>query len=521
MNVLSMTKSLVAAVREWIDSCDEKRFVWFALAAYIVLAVANIITHEMWGDEMQHWLIAKDSHSLRELFHNLGYDGHPPLWNLMLYALTRVTHNPAAMQYLHLAIAVASAYVFLRFAPFTRLQSLLFVFGYYPLYEYAAISRNYAIGVLLLFVICTVYRAGAGKKYLLLAVLLFLLAQTNAYGFLIVVSITGTLVFEFLVDKEVRAYVCCRKSIVLSSICIVLTGLVISAVVMIPEPDSHFAGIWTTRIDFKQLQETLVSVWQSYVPIPRLTHAYWNSNIFPGRTVPSVLAVPLLCFVFFLSARKRIPFVLFCSSTFLILVFQYVKYMGSMRHWGHLFIMFIVCLWLGRSYSGDAEVKWRFLQKPVDYCRRCKGAFIGTLLAIHFAAGIHASAMEWLYPFSQAKNAAIYIEQNHLDKLPIVGYVDHAASAVAGYLGREIYYAGGDKAGSFVIFNRQWVPQMDESTMLERVRRVAAREKSDVLLVLYQKLRADDESVIEMSEFTGSIKTKENFYLYLLKYPAE
>lgn len=79
MNVLSRTKLLVAAARGRFDSCDEKRFVWFALAAYVVLAAANIITHEMWRDELQAWMIADNSRTLAELFSNLRYETHPPL----------------------------------------------------------------------------------------------------------------------------------------------------------------------------------------------------------------------------------------------------------------------------------------------------------------------------------------------------------------------------------------------------------------------------------------------------------
>jgi hypothetical protein len=365
----------------------------------------------MWADELQSWMIAANSRTVEEFFLNMKFDvGHPPLWNLMLYVLSWFTHNPVSMQYLHLTIAVVSAYIFLRFAPFTRLQRLLFIFGYYPLYEYVAISRNYAIGVLLLFIICAVYRAGAGKKYWQLAVLLFLLAQTSAHEFLIAVSITLTLVFEFLVDKETREYVCRRKLVALFSICIVLTGLAISAAVTKPAPDSPLV-VWTTRINPKRLQETLATIWQSYVPIPGLKHVYWNSNIFPDKTVRCILAVPLLCFAFLIFARKRMPLVLFYSSTLLMLAFQYFVYMGFLRNFGHLFIMFIVCLWLERLYHDDTGIEWRFLQRAADYCKRHKSTFIGTLLAIHFASGVHASAMGWLYPFSQAKNTAAYIKR--------------------------------------------------------------------------------------------------------------
>ncbi len=521
MGFLPRLTGLVKNIEGHLDSYDEKTFRRIILLLYITFASANIITHEMWRDELQAWMIADNSHSLTDLLSNLRYEGHPPLWHLMLYATSRLTHNPAAMQVLHLAIAVVSVYIFLRFAPFTRLQRLLFVFGYFPLYEYAAISRNYAIGLLLILAVCAVWRAGAGKKYWLLATLLFLLAQTSVYGFLIAVSIAGTLVFECLADKEARAYAWDRRLTVLLSICVVLAGLVASAAVMKPAPDYGVASEWTTRFDLKRLQMTLATVWKGYVPLPRLKQCYWNSNILPGRAIPSVLAAPLLCFVISIFLRKRVPLVLLSSSAFLILAFQYFVFMGFLRHFGHLFIMFIVCLWLERLYGDDTSIRWGFLQMAADYCNRHKSTFIGALLAIHLIAGVHASVMEWLYPFSQARNTAIYIKQNQFDNLPIVGYADYPAAAVAGYLGQQIYYANSDRAGSFLIFDGPGTTEASESTMLERAHRLAAEKKSDVLLVLNQGLKTGDRSISKLVEFTGSIVKNEGFYLYLLRYRSE
>jgi hypothetical protein len=128
--------------------------------------------------------------------------------------------------------------------------------------------------------------------------------------------------------------------------------------------------------------------------------------------------------------------------------------------------------------------------------------------------------MEWLYPFSQAKNTAAYIEQHHLDKLPIVGYVDYATTAVTGYLGRQIYYTSSDRIGSFVILDRKWAHTVDESTMLQRAHELAIRENSPVLLVLNRELKINDPSVNKLADFMGSLIRDENFHLYLLEHQS-
>ena len=59
----------------------------------------------MWFDELQAWNIARASHSLGDLYTNLRYEGHPILWYLPLYALTRFTGNPHSMQVVQWAVA--------------------------------------------------------------------------------------------------------------------------------------------------------------------------------------------------------------------------------------------------------------------------------------------------------------------------------------------------------------------------------------------------------------------------------
>jgi hypothetical protein len=132
-----------------ILSKDNNVFTTIVTSSFFLLGLFGILNHSMWRDELNVWLIARDSSSLLELFHNIKYEGHPALWYLCLYFLNQFTSNPVAMQFLHLLIATSSIFIFIKYSPFTPLQKLLFSFGYLPFYEYLVISRNYAIGLLL------------------------------------------------------------------------------------------------------------------------------------------------------------------------------------------------------------------------------------------------------------------------------------------------------------------------------------------------------------------------------------
>ncbi len=516
MNLLRRLAGLFEKAENHLALYEEKTFRRFVLLVYVLFAAANIITHEMWRDELQPWAMAASSNSLGELFFNMRYEGHPPLWYLMLYALSRVTQNFAAMQALHLAIAMAVAYVFLRFAPFTRLQRLLFVFGYFPLYEYAAISRNYSIGILLLFCLCAVMQKGGRWKYITCGVILFLLSFTSLYGFIIVVAFFTVFVLKYLADHEMRIH---KRQMALCAI-IVPAGLFVSAYIAIPEGPTRCAGPFVISFNKKQAQKALANPWMAFCPIPRQKITFWNTNVVRNRGLLAILGLSVLCLSFLLLARNRDMLLLFFISIFLMIGFQYSKYLGSMRHFGHYYVMLIVCLWLSMFYSRKRQPA-KLFRGFADAGSKIAPAFLGVLLTVQVVAGIEASVIEWIFPFSHSKNAAAYLETNGLAGLPMIGDKDSMTSSVAMRMRRNIYYPAEDKMGSFIVFSRDNFRKTDERMVVEKAREMSDAEHSDVVLILNYQLRQYADRAVKLAQFDNSIVRSEDFYLYLLKYQSQ
>jgi hypothetical protein len=467
---------------------------------------------------MQAWLIAKDSRSLSELFHNLRYDGHPSLWYILLFFLSRFTHDPIAMQLCHLIIASSAAYIFLRFAPFTKVQRLLFIFGYFSVYEYAVISRNYALGILFIFLFCAAYRCGPRKNYLVISAILFLLTQTNTYGILLAVSLTCMLIFEFSITPELRPLLATQKWQLVFCVCLILAGIFLSYIVMTPQSDGHYSGLWKNGVDIYRIPKTIATIWKSYVPVPKLNrYCYWESNMFPGKTLPGVLSVFLLCFVLLLFSKKRVILSLFCLGTSVMLAFEALVYLGYIRHHGHLFILLVVCLWLEKIFQEDRKSPSILLQNAADFCVRHKLTFINVLLGIQFCVGIFASGMDIAFPFSTGKRVCQYLTKEKLDPLPILGDTETSTAVIAGYLDRLIYYPRRDSFNSFVIFNKAIATPVNNQTILDKAKILSSNSKSDVLIILNYALKTNSGSIAKVKEFSNSICSNENFYLYLLK----
>lgn len=80
---------------------DYRNYYLLLLLVFIILGAIGLAHHEMWRDELEAWLIARDSNSIFALLKNLKYTGHPPLWYFCLYIITRFIQSPWAMQLFH------------------------------------------------------------------------------------------------------------------------------------------------------------------------------------------------------------------------------------------------------------------------------------------------------------------------------------------------------------------------------------------------------------------------------------
>ena len=511
-------------------------FTALLVSAFLCLGFVGIMHHEMWRDELQPWLIGRDSSSIKNLFDNLRYEGHPGLWYAILYVLSRFTHDPAAMQVSHLMIAAGTVYLFARFSPFTKAQKVLFSFGYFPFYEYGIISRNYALGILCIFSFCALFPMRT-KSYLIPSSILLVLANTSVYGSIIAMSLGLTLLFESVIDERMRRSLSARKWDLISSLLIFAFGIVIAIFQVIPPRDRAlgFAGKGLAGFQPSRLIVTLTIIWGSYIPIPDFfTYHFWNTNIvwntslFPSLDVPThirdinirdivcaVLSLGLLAFSLALFARKPVPCFSYLSGTFGILAFTYLIYFGRLVHHGHLFILFVACVWISRYY-GETRPPIRFVESFADSAHRFGNRFVMVLLYAHLAAGIIAFRLDFFNPFSASKEVSSFIKGNHLADMLIVGSIDYAASPLSGFLDRKIYYPESDRFGSFIIWDSKR-KKVSPHELLEKVRELIAQRKRAILLVLNHRLgvRRDDLSVFELSEFTRSIVPDEKYYVYL------
>lgn len=506
-----------------MPTASRDRLYALGLTALFLLCNAAILSrHEMWLDEIQAWLIARDSASILDLFRNLKYEGHPGLWHLLLMPLTRLFASPVAMQGLHLVIGTATVFVFARHSPFSWPVKLLFAFGYFPFYEYAVISRNYSIGVLLLFLFCALFK----KRFThlpLLGFVLFLLCHTNALGLLLAIVISGVLLAERLLSPRHQATEAREDPrLILAGFALMFLGIATSVLQIIPPADSGFAtaGTWVPQFN---LLRRIITV--AVAPIPNLQLNFWGTTIWGGNYASplfTLLGLALATLFVLRTLRKPVALAIFVGCSAALFAFFNVKFFGNIRHHGTLYIVFIVSNWLALSC---AEVN--IFPRLVAFNAARSGLYntlLVCLLAIHAAGAAVASAIDFTAPFSCAKSAASYLQSRKLDALPMVGYPDCPSVAVLGYLGKDaLYYPNRSAFGSYIIWDETRRTIRSVPQVLEQAAALSARSRQDVVVLLNAPLNPEHfkyADIAFLASFSGAIVTTENPHIYLVKRPV-
>ena len=184
-----------------------RRFGGLSLAESLVLlfftaiAAVAVCFHEPWADEAQAWLIARDL-GIRGILHQMGYEGSPPLWHLLLWILIRLHLPYAALGAVSLTLVAAGMYIWLRWSPLPAPVRLLLPFAFYYQYQYAVVSRSYALSTVLAFAAVALWRAKP-IRVIPFGVIVALLVQTNLYGCMIAGGISCAFAWEcFKVRKQ-------------------------------------------------------------------------------------------------------------------------------------------------------------------------------------------------------------------------------------------------------------------------------------------------------------------------------
>jgi hypothetical protein len=458
-----------------------------ALVLYAVLLGLATWRHVFWGDEAAAWLIGRDN-SLLGLWHVVHYEGHPPLWFLVTWAVAHLTWNPEWMKVPVLLATLATAGMILSARGLGIWTRVGLICSYFLLFEYGVIDRSYTIGVTLV-VAAAVWLQREGGE-LTTAVLLSLAVLTEVPAGIVAVCLYGFLLRRGRWDA--------RRWLGLG---IFVVSSAIAAATVWPPADSGSVMIrdhWTVAV---KLSHALASIAQVFLPVPGGRIHFWNRTLLSRGpvllelAVGAVLAVALAMFF----RRGAVRWFYLGASALLLLELSYTG-LQFMRHIGWLFVVFVLALLL----EGDvARSAWR------------RGMLAG-LVAVQAACGVYAAVVSVVVPFSSSRAAAQYLREQHLEAAPLVTSPGGVGLAVLAYMERpSAWYPELHGQGSYVVWNIAWLSGAYRPTPKELD--ALAQGPQGALLMTDKPLSEDERvslGVVEMASFTDAIANEYPYYIY-------
>jgi hypothetical protein len=454
---------------------------FYALAVtflFFLISLPGLFHHEMWRDEHQAWLVARDAHSIPQLFENMKYEGNPALWHLLLYFITIFTHNPVYMQYLHLFIACGFVYIFNRYSGLDIIHKILFSFGYFTLFEYTIICRSYGLGVLLIFLTAALYKE-RHSYYILIYLILGLLANISIYGVVFACGLGGIITIDYFIFQK-RSKSSLLK--LFSGIFILSSGVIFALYQIIPDSNSSFPVSYPNGpFDLLRWAQVASRLFITYFYIPKIAGIhFWNTNIYFDEDViiyppfwiwfvqhPQYLwgciIMPLITFFLSVCVFIRKPLILFLYSgiTLILLTVYYYTDLMYLRYCGFLLITLVLSYWLEKYYP-DKVYKNKVFKMISFIGIKIKTPLLLMVLTVNILGAIIAYSKDYKEKFSASKEAADFIKKNNLDTMTIVGGIDGIIAPIASYLDTKIYYPQMSDYGSFSIWSKQRQPHLKQ-----------------------------------------------------------
>jgi hypothetical protein len=406
------------------DEHTSRTFVLAALVVYVAATAFVAIHHEPWRDEADPWLYVRDADFFTMLART-RYAGFPALWFLILAPLAKLGFPYFSQTVLHLMISTAAVAVLLARAPLSRLAKVLILPSYFLAYEYAVIVRSYALSVLLMFIAVDMHVRRRARP-LTYAVVLFLLANVNAQGFVVAGTLAALFTLEQIQAGTLRGRALAATALMAAG------GLVSWLQVRTPPDGARHVAHHLFRPD----------VFQSAV----------SGAFFP--LIPEVIGfvggmLLLLLITIALRASREALFVLWLALAGLAGIYVVIWY-GGLRHAGFLLVLTILAIWIGAA-------------APID---RSFATAAAILLNAALFAGALAGLRYWILDtresFSGAQEMAEFIRARHLDRYEIAAHNLTQCEALLPYLpGKRFWYAGLGTYGTYMMWDAAFERALD------------------------------------------------------------
>ncbi|WP_421787824.1 ABC transporter ATP-binding protein [Gardnerella sp. DNF01141] len=410
-----------------------RHFRALTLLAYLVIVVIVMCFHEPWFDEAQSWLIARDSSFADLLTLRPHYEGHPPLWTLLLSipAKTGVPYEIGLKGVQLLCTALLGGWLIFR-APFNRLTIALLPFTYFICFQYGVTARPYALLCVSLLMVAYYWKYADSKSSNTwkLVLSLVLMCAISAYGIAIAAGFALAWVVRSVQIAGIKNAFCEILSNINRLLGWILLAFVGFASVACILPAVNAFGSRATFSGNSHLVQFLYFIF--VVPSESMFTAFVGDVSLRRMSlgiVPTIICVLISILIWAFSVkiayrRGMLVSLILPYLTFAAVATQYF----TLHHAGIVFVFFIAQLWMciakkplnfditfANKLNNKLDNKLNNISNKLRDKRVLTYSIIVILLAPSLIWNIFACVNDIRFDYSGSRALAQFIQRNHAE----------------------------------------------------------------------------------------------------------
>ena len=408
-----------------VESVPGKQLELWAMTIYAAAHLVMAIFHEPWYDEAVAWQIARCASLKDILFEIPHYEGHPPLWHLILLPFAKLgAPYELSLTLVSLIFAGAAVGLIIWKSPFPRIVRLLLPFTYFFFYQYGVISRPYCV-MMLAFMLLAMNYHNRNEKPGRYTLCLMLLCLTSAYGIVIAGGLAIVWVWEIWnlqnIGKFLKTFPKDKRIWWLAAL-LVLALLLIAEIM--PREDTFATNLLSDRAEKNSLAVCLLYMLFGSIADVSLTSMYASDGLLQVVSLDpySLAAVCLLggmtwvCALFW--GRSRGTALLFVIPYGLFAVFASCVYI-SRHHIGVGLLIFVFWLWVSclseRKRDGIA-----ITQRESKLIHSGVTLFFALCTAMSLVWNIASCIKDGFSIYATGREEAAFIAEHNLDQYQIM-----------------------------------------------------------------------------------------------------
>ncbi|MCR5487996.1 MAG: hypothetical protein K6F35_10830 [Lachnospiraceae bacterium] len=368
-------------------------------------------------------MIARDAPLFDILFVRPHYEGHPPLWHLILLLPARagLPYEPS-IKTIQLIFALAMVWLILFRSPFPRPVRLFLPFTYFFFYQYGVIARPYAMFCVAIFLTAIFWKERNEKPWRLCLAMLWMCLST-AYGIALAGGMALAWVLPLLRQEKISFFRNGRRFL---SLCFLFVCAMVLIFFILPKSDAHAVVIK----DFLKSRSFLFQLLFFWIVIPSdvlCTSLSDYACIFEQQNIHSydfisaaIVSFPVYVFLFFLCKRRKKTLLLLLPLCAMSLV-SAGGYLNA-HHYGILLAFLLGIVWICLD---DIPFQTELFHKYLDKLHLSPPSrhiishiphfclIIFAVINLYWSMG--AAYAELTKPYGYGRECAKYINEHHLN----------------------------------------------------------------------------------------------------------